>query len=79
MEALEKDKSNEYALANIGLIHMKKGDHEKCIDYSTRALDIIDGFMNETKTFSSSNTLEVKILLRRSKSYDLMGDFEKSK
>jgi hypothetical protein len=63
-------------MGNIGLIYMKKGNNEKCIEYSTQALAIIDSFMNETKTFSTQNTLEVKILLRRSKSYDLLGDFE---
>ena len=66
-------------MGNIGLIYMKKGNNDKCIEYSTQALAIIDNFMNETKTFSTQNTLEVKILLRRSKSYDLLGDFESCK
>jgi dyslexia susceptibility 1 candidate gene 1 protein len=78
-ESVEVDKENEYALGNIGLCHLKRADNQKCIDYSTRALKIIDSFMNETRSFAKQNTLEVKLLLRRSKCYELEGDFEASK
>lgn len=33
-EALNIDLTNEYALGNIGLIHMKWNDYEKCVDYT---------------------------------------------
>lgn len=52
LSALETDKENEYALGNIGLVYMLKSDHEKCIEYSTKALQTIDRFQNETKLFS---------------------------
>ena len=42
--ALERDQNNEYALANIGLIHMMKLDHEQAIEYESRAINIIDSF-----------------------------------
>ena len=44
MEALEKDPHNEYCLANISVIYMMKQNHEKSIEYASRALDIIDNF-----------------------------------
>lgn len=78
-EALQLDDKNEYANANIGLIHMKRQDFPRCIEYSTRALDIIDYFMNDTRSFNKDNRLEVKVLLRRGKSYENLGEFEKAK
>ena len=35
--------------------------------------------MNDTKSFARENRLEVKILLRRGKSYEATGELEKSK
>lgn len=78
-EALELDPKNEYAYANIGLIYLKRQDYLKCIEYSTKALELIDNFQNDTKSFSKDNRFEVKILLRRGKSYQNLGDFEKAK
>ena len=70
-EALRLDDKNEYAHANLGLIYMKRSDYQNCIEYSTRALEILDHFMNETKSFQRDNRLEVKVLLRRGKSYEM--------
>lgn len=64
-----RDPNNEYCLANISVIYMLKLDHEKSIEYGSLALTIIDGFQNETKSFSRQNALEIKLLLRRSKAY----------
>lgn len=77
-EALERDPSNEYALGNIGLIYMMRHDHEKAIESTTKALDVIDVFQSETKSFSrgQQNALECKLLLRRSKSYMVEENFE---
>lgn len=58
---------------------MMKQDYEKCIEYSTKALEIIEDFLSDTKTFSKENRLEVKILMRRGKSYESLGDNEKAK
>ena len=71
MEALEVDNENEYALANIGVIHLKKLEYEQSIDISTRALNVVNTFQNETKSFANNNVLEVKLLLRRAKSYEM--------
>ena len=35
--------------------------------------------MNDTKSFSRDNRLEVKILLRRGKSFECIGEIEKAK
>jgi len=35
--------------------------------------------MNETRSFQKDNRLEVKVLLRRGKSYENLGEFEKAK
>lgn len=58
---------------------MMKQDYEKCIEYSTEALNILDDFLSDTKTFSKENRLEVKVLMRRGKSYESLGDNEKAK
>jgi len=78
-ESLEVDKENEYAIANIGVIHLKKLDYSKCIDYSSRALSLVEGFQTETKSFSKINILEVKLLLRRAKSYEMNEKWEEAK
>ena len=43
-EALEVDKENEYAIANIGVVHLKKQEHAKSIECAGRALALIDNF-----------------------------------
>lgn len=43
-QCLELDPLNEYVVGNLGLIYMMKQEYQKCIDFSTRALDIIDEF-----------------------------------
>lgn len=50
-EAMKLDSHNEYATANLGLIHLKRQEYTKCIEYSTRALDIIEAFQSDTKSF----------------------------
>lgn len=35
--------------------------------------------MNDTKEFSRDNRLEVKLLLRRGKSYEMLGELEQAK
>ncbi len=70
---------NEYVIGNLGLIYMMKQDYQKCIEFSTRALEIIEEFHSDTKLFSKENRLEVKILMRRGKSYESLGENEKAK
>jgi tetratricopeptide (TPR) repeat protein len=78
-KALEKDPTNEYALGNIGLIYLKRTDYNKCIEYTDRALAEVNNFISDTKSFNSENHLEVKLLLRRGKSYQMLEQYEKAK
>ena len=48
-EALDLDGNNEYAFANIGLIHMKRGDYPKCIEFSSKALELVEAFMCDSR------------------------------
>ena len=41
-EALEIEQENEYALANICAIHLKKLEYEKAIELSNRALNVVN-------------------------------------
>lgn len=77
-EALEKDPSNEYSLGNIGLIYMMRHDHDNAIKSTTKALEVIEVFQTETKSFSrgTQNALECKLLLRRSKSHMAQENYE---
>ena len=40
---------------------------------------IIDAFMDDTKDFNKDNVLEIKLLQRRSKCYEMKNEFEKAK
>ena len=51
-KAVEEDAENEYALANMGVIHLKKLEYAEAIDFTTRALDVINNFQGETKLFA---------------------------
>jgi hypothetical protein len=61
------------------VIHLKKLEYTKCIDYSSRALTLVEAFQTETKSFSKINVLEVKLLLRRAKSYEMNDSWEEAK
>ena len=78
-EALKLDPTNEYALGNIGLIYMKRSDYHKCIEFTDIALSQLNNFINETKSFKNDNKFEVKLLLRRGKSYQMIEEYEKAK
>lgn len=43
-EALAEDEENEYALANISVIHLKKLEYDESIEFSTRALAVVNQF-----------------------------------
>lgn len=63
----------------MGVIHLKKCEYEESIEFASKAIEIIGNFQNETKLFANQNILEVKLLLRRAKSYEMMTEWEKSK
>jgi tetratricopeptide (TPR) repeat protein len=51
-EALQVDQENEYAMANISAIHLKKLEYEKSLEFATKAINVINNFDPETKLFS---------------------------
>lgn len=79
MKALELDAYNEYALSNIGVIHMRRQDYENCLKYTNEALSMIENFQADTKEFQRDNILEIKLLQRRSKCLEVQEKYEESK
>lgn len=75
-ESIKIDVTNEYAYANMGLIHLKKLKYEQCIEYSTKALDQIESFMNDTKSYQRRNQFEVKIRQRRGTAFQKLENYE---
>mmetsp|Transcript_36900 Transcript_36900/g.56494 ORF Transcript_36900/g.56494 Transcript_36900/m.56494 type:complete len:394 (+) Transcript_36900:815-1996(+) len=78
-KSLEKDPHNEYAMSNIGVIYLKRQSYEECLEFSTRALHVIELFQSDTKEFHRENTLEIKLLQRRAKCYEVKGKYELAK
>lgn len=76
---MEIDPHNEYALANISVIHLKKQDYEQCLEWTNKALLQIEAFHPDTKEFQQDNTLEVKLLQRRAKCYEIKEEYELAK
>ena len=70
---------NEYALSNIGVIHLKRQDYEACLQFTNQALEIIEDFHPDTREFHKENVMEVKLLQRRAKCYEEKLDFEAAK
>lgn len=58
---------------------MKKLEYDESIKLSSKALDIVTNFHNETKAFAKQNVLEVKLLLRRAKCYEMQQEWELAK
>ncbi len=77
--ALDEDQENEYALANLSVIHLKKLEYDESIQFATDALAVVNQFQNETKAFASNNVLEIKNLLRRAKAYEMKEQWELAK
>jgi len=78
-EAIEIDKENEYALANMGVVNLKQANYVECIQNSSDALAQIDNFQDDTASFQNNNILAVKILMRRAKCYEMTNEIEKAK
>ena len=70
-KALELDATNEYALSNVGVIYLKRQDYENCLKFTNQALSIIEEFQADTKEFQRDNVLEIKLLQRRSKCWEV--------
>jgi len=84
LEALEayqaiQDQSNEYIYANMSLAYLKLGQYEQCIECVEHALRIIRNFQKDTYELEPDHRLEVKLLLRRGKSYEALKKYKEAK
>jgi dyslexia susceptibility 1 candidate gene 1 protein len=84
LEALEEykaieDHNNEYIYANMSLAYLKLGQYEQCIECVENALRIIRNFQADTYRLEPDHRLEVKLLLRRGKSYDALKRYKEAK
>ena len=70
-KAVECDPKNEYALLNIGVIYLKRQDFDKCLEFTNASLALIEEFHADTREFQRDNVLEVKLLQRRAKCYEV--------
>ena len=50
-EALIMDPHNEYAISNIGLIHLKNENYDQCFDWTCRALEVLSLFNSDTSIY----------------------------
>ena len=76
---LEIDPENEYIYANMSLAFLKLSNHEQCIEHCNKALKIVKGFQKDTYSFEGEHKLEVKLLLRRARSYDALKKYKEAK
>lgn len=65
---------NEKILSNLSLIYLNIENYEKCIYYCTAILKIIKNFKEKFAFNKYDNTFQIKILLRRAKSYEKIND-----
>eukprot|EP00826_Nyctotherus_ovalis_P019980 TRINITY_DN16232_c0_g1_i7.p1 TRINITY_DN16232_c0_g1~~TRINITY_DN16232_c0_g1_i7.p1 ORF type:complete len:668 (-),score=237.84 TRINITY_DN16232_c0_g1_i7:135-2138(-) len=84
LEALEAYKAipnhaNEYIYANMSLAYLKLGSYEQCIECVEKALLIVRSFQKDTYSFEPDHKLEVKLLLRRGKSFDALKRYKEAK
>eukprot|EP01022_Parablepharisma_sp_SALTPOND_P000843 TRINITY_DN105134_c2_g1_i1.p2 TRINITY_DN105134_c2_g1~~TRINITY_DN105134_c2_g1_i1.p2 ORF type:complete len:748 (+),score=145.54 TRINITY_DN105134_c2_g1_i1:9608-11851(+) len=76
---LEEDAENEYVYANMSLAYLKLGNYEQCIECCDKALKFVRTFQKDTYSFESEHRLEVKLLLRRARSYDALKKYAEAK
>ena len=79
MKAIELDPLNEYALSNIGVIYLKRQNYDNCLQFTNASLEIIENFHADTKEFGRDNLMEVKLLQRRAKCYEVQENWELAK
>lgn len=69
---------NEKVLSNLSLIYLNLEQYEKCILYCNDILKIIKNFKEKFSFNKYDNTLQIKILLRRAKSFEKTGEVAKA-
>lgn len=69
---------NEKILSNLSLIYLNLEKYEKCISYCGDIIKIIRNFKEKFSFNKYDNTFEIKILLRRAKSYEKINDIKQA-
>ncbi len=69
---------NEKILSNLSLIYLNLEQYDKCILYCNDILKIIRNFKEKFAFTKYDNVFQIKILLRRAKSYEKTSDIAKA-
>jgi tetratricopeptide (TPR) repeat protein len=78
LDILKTEPNNEKVLSNLSLIYLNKEDYENVIKYCTDILRIIKNFKERISLNKYDNSFELKILLRRAKSYEKVDQMAKA-
>ena len=77
-EILKTEKYNEKVLSNLSLIYLNKEEYDNVIKYCTEIIKVIKIFKDKINIRKYDNSFEIKILLRRAKSYEKLDNMEKA-
>ncbi len=77
-EILQTEKYNEKVLSNLSLIYLNKEEYQNVIKYCTEIMKVIKIFKEKINIRKYDNSFEIKILLRRAKSYEKLNNMEKA-
>lgn len=69
---------NEKILSNLSLIYLNLEEYDKCILFCNDILKIIKNFKEKFVFSKYDNTFQIKILLRRAKSFEETGDITRA-
>lgn len=69
---------NEKVLSNLSLIYLNLEEYQKCILFCNDILKIVKNFKEKFAFIKYDNTFQIKILLRRAKSFEKTGDIAKA-
>jgi tetratricopeptide (TPR) repeat protein len=77
-DILKTDPHNDKVLSNLTLLFLNMEDYENVIKYCTDILKIIKNFREKINLRKYDNSFELKILLRRAKSYEKLDQMTKA-
>jgi tetratricopeptide (TPR) repeat protein len=78
LNILKIEPNNEKVLSNLSLIYLFTEDYEKVTKYCTDILRIIRTFKERISLSKYDNSFELKILLRRAKSFEKLGQLREA-
>ena len=75
---LSNEPSNERVLSNISLIYLQQEKYEQVIECCSKILKIFSTFKEKINLKNTNNLFEIKILLRRAKCYEILGNMQQA-